>query len=72
MRIFGSWHLPSTDQLLISPVCAGHAAANFRQSGIDSIRTSIYEGAMLMGKYFLGWIMGVPVVVLVVLYLIFN
>lgn len=45
---------------------------NFRQSGIGSIRTSICEGAMLMGKYVLGWIMGVPVVVLVVLYLIFN
>jgi len=25
-----------------------------------------------MGKYFLGWILGVPVVVLIVIYLIFN
>jgi len=25
-----------------------------------------------MGKYFLGWILGVPVVVLVIIYLIFN
>jgi len=25
-----------------------------------------------MGKYFIGWLFGVPVVVLVVLYLIFN
>ena len=29
-------------------------------------------GATLMGKYFLGWIMGVPVIVLVIIYLIFN
>jgi hypothetical protein len=25
-----------------------------------------------MGKYFLGWIMGVPVIVLVIIYLLFN
>jgi hypothetical protein len=25
-----------------------------------------------MGKYFLGWLLGVPAVVLVVVYLIFN
>jgi len=25
-----------------------------------------------MGKYFLGWVMGVPVIVLVIVYLIFN
>jgi len=25
-----------------------------------------------MGKYVLGWIMGVPVIVLVIVYLIFN
>jgi len=25
-----------------------------------------------MGKYFLGWIMGVPVVVLVIIYILFN
>jgi len=25
-----------------------------------------------MGKYLLGWILGVPVVVLVIIYLIFN
>lgn len=29
-------------------------------------------GASIMGKYLLGWIMGVPVVVLIVIYLIFN
>jgi hypothetical protein len=27
---------------------------------------------MAMGKYFLGWMLGVPVVVLVVVYLIFH
>jgi len=25
-----------------------------------------------MGKYFLGWVLGVPVIVLVIIYLIFN
>jgi len=25
-----------------------------------------------MGKYFLGWVLGVPVIVLVIVYLIFN
>jgi hypothetical protein len=25
-----------------------------------------------MGKYFLGWILGVPVIVLVVIYMLFN
>jgi len=25
-----------------------------------------------MGKYLLGWVMGVPVVVLVIIYLVFN
>lgn len=29
-------------------------------------------GATLMGKYFVGWIVGVPVFVLVIIYLIFN
>jgi hypothetical protein len=29
-------------------------------------------GAFIMGKYVLGWILGVPVVLLVILYLIFN
>lgn len=25
-----------------------------------------------LGKYFIGWLMGVPVIVLVIIYLIFN
>jgi len=25
-----------------------------------------------MGKYFLGWLMGIPVFVLVIIYLVFN
>jgi hypothetical protein len=29
-------------------------------------------GVSNMGKYFLGWVMGVPVIVLVIVYLIFN
>jgi len=30
------------------------------------------QGASMMGKYLLGWLLGVPVVVLVIIYLIFN
>ena len=29
-------------------------------------------GASTMAKYFLGWILGVPVVVLVIIYILFN
>jgi len=29
-------------------------------------------GASIVGKYFLAWIMGVPAIVLVIIYLIFN
>jgi hypothetical protein len=29
-------------------------------------------GALVMGKYLLGWILGVPFIVLVIIYLIFN
>lgn len=29
-------------------------------------------GAAIMGKYVLGWILGVPVFVLVVIYILFN
>lgn len=36
------------------------------ESDINSTGTSI------MGKYFLGWILGVPVFVLVIIYIIFN
>jgi hypothetical protein len=31
-----------------------------------------WAGASIMGKYVLGWIMGVPVFMLVILYLIFH
>jgi len=39
--------------------------------GFSSNRPHLKE-ASIMGKYILGWIMGVPVVVLVIIYLIFN
>jgi hypothetical protein len=29
-------------------------------------------GASIMGKYLLGWILGVPVFVLVIIYILFN
>lgn len=29
-------------------------------------------GALIMGKYFLGWLLGVPAIVLIIVYLIFN
>jgi len=39
--------------------------------GVDTIRVNV-KGAAVMGKYVLGWILGVPVFVLVIVYLIFN
>jgi hypothetical protein len=30
------------------------------------------SGAMTMGKYVLGWILGVPFIVLVIVYFLFN
>jgi hypothetical protein len=29
-------------------------------------------GAFCMGKYVLGWVMGIPVIVLVIVYMLFN
>lgn len=40
-------------------------------SNEQSHSTIIHEEAT-MGKYFLGWLLGVPVVVLVIVYLIFH
>jgi len=30
------------------------------------------HGSWIMGKYLLGWILGVPVIVLVIIYILFN
>ncbi len=38
---------------------------------IDNIRINL-KGTSIMGKYFVGWILGVPVILLVIIYLIFN
>ena len=32
----------------------------------------LHATEMIMGKYFLGWLLGVPAIVLVVVYLVFN
>jgi len=45
--------------------------SNLRENGGGNIRGNL-EGASTMAKYFLGWILGVPVIVLVIIYLIFN
>jgi hypothetical protein len=37
-----------------------------RQTGLNP------TGACIMAKYVLGWILGVPVILLVILYMIFN
>ena len=31
-----------------------------------------YQGRIAMSKYLLGWLLGVPAIVLVIIYLIFN
>ena len=40
-----------------------------RSNGMIGAQTN---GAWIMGKYVLGWFMGVPVIVLVILYLLFH
>lgn len=43
-------------------------------AGAYALRAALDQpnGALNMGKYFLGWVMGVPVIVLVIVYIIFN
>ena len=36
------------------------------------IHTTKRERSTIMGKYFLGWLLGVPAIVLVLLYLVFH
>ena len=43
--------------------CYGDSVENFR---------GYLKGIMIMAKYLLGWILGVPVIVLVIIYLVFN
>ncbi|MGH8627651.1 MAG: hypothetical protein ACREYC_21060 [Gammaproteobacteria bacterium] len=40
--------------------------------GIADPACTRYQRRIAMGKYFVGWLLGVPVVVLVIIYLIFN
>jgi len=37
-----------------------------------SIITRIFLRRCVMGKYFIGWLVGIPVIVLVIIYLVFN
>lgn len=43
--------------------CCGESAYDFRIN---------LKGASIMGKYVLGWILGVPVFVLVIIYVLFH
>lgn len=40
--------------------------------GAGAAPPSTHEQEAIMGKYFLAWILGVPAVVLVLIYLLFN
>jgi len=40
-------------------------------NGVDNVRINV-KGAAVMGKYVLGWILGVPVFVLVIIYVLFH
>jgi hypothetical protein len=42
------------------------------RAGAATSSPSTKKGALIMGKYILGWILGVPFIVLVVVYLLFN
>jgi hypothetical protein len=50
----------------VPPSCLCFESCGLRFDPID------LAGASIMGKYVLGWIMGVPLFVLVILYLIFH
>lgn len=39
------------------------------KQAVDQINS---RGTSIMGKYFLGWLLGVPVIGLVIIYLLFN
>lgn len=41
-------------------------------TSVDSVNAVKAIGAPCMGKYVLGWILGVPVIVLVVIYMLFH
>ena len=43
--------------------CHGDSGENFR---------GYLKGILAMAKYLLGWVLGVPVIVLVIIYLLFN
>lgn len=47
-------------------------AVSERASKLRSDRRSDAQKEMTMGKYLVGWLLGVPVVVLVIAYLIFG
>lgn len=44
-------------------ICYGDGGETFR---------GYLKGILVMAKYLLGWILGVPVIVLVIIYLLFN
>jgi hypothetical protein len=46
--------------------------ATRRTRRVQGAATRKLTGALIMGKYLLGWILGVPMIVLVVIYLLFN
>jgi hypothetical protein len=75
-RLMGAW-LPGGVRVRCAPfsLCTFFAdqfrTSNLLGSSVEKIRVNLKE-ASIMGKYFLGWILGVPVFVLVIIYLIFN
>jgi len=72
---FESWHCSSIDPLSTPGIGArGDRAVNALPPALATGREDDInlKGASIMAKYFLGWILGVPVVVLVIIYLIFN
>jgi hypothetical protein len=55
--------------IVLSP--AGYANSACCGDIVENI-CGCLKGALVMGKYFLGWIMGVPVIVLVIVYFLFH
>ena len=72
---FELWHWSSIDPSSTPGLGAcGDRAVNALPPALATGREDDInlKGVSIAGKYFLGWILGVPVVVLVIIYLIFN
>jgi hypothetical protein len=55
-----------------APVLVQSGRRPRRPTGLQAIRRRRLSGDIVMGKYLVGWLLGVPVFVLVILYFFFH